>query len=332
MNNNKMKNKMYDKIAGCLYGYAMGASLGMPAMLWPQNRVWTHFGWINDFLDAPNDNENAATLKAGQYSDNVKQAIVLMDSVIACQGTAVSEIIMHDLNEWAKNSATNPFLRQEILRNKENLTEHDSWRNLSSNCTMRAAPLGCLFTSNDENQFIESIAACCLPTHRSDITMAGSAVIAWCISRAVNNESWENVKMELPILADKVQTMYESTISPSLKRRIVFALKFSDNLKKCHDRNILRELYECLGAGNSILETVPTALAIANIAEGDPMRAATLAANLGGNTDVIGALATAICGAFSGITVFPQEVILKINKKNQIDFSEYAKSFLFLRS
>ena len=54
-------------------------------------------------------------------------------------------------------------------------------------------------------------------------------------------------------------------------------------------------------AGTSTIESVPCAIALVELAQTDPNRCAVLCANLGGDTDTIGAMATAICGALHGI-------------------------------
>ena len=41
---------MRDKIAGALYGMALGDAMGMPAELWGRKRVKAFFGRIEGFL------------------------------------------------------------------------------------------------------------------------------------------------------------------------------------------------------------------------------------------------------------------------------------------
>jgi ADP-ribosylglycohydrolase len=45
------------------------------------------------------------------------------------------------------------------------------------------------------------------------------------------------------------------------------------------------------------------------LAQTDPTRCAVLCANLGGDTDTIGAMATAICGALKGIDAFDEQLL-----------------------
>jgi ADP-ribosylglycohydrolase len=62
------------------------------------------------------------------------------------------------------------------------------------------------------------------------------------------------------------------------------------------------QLYQLIGAGTSTIESVPCAIAMVELAGTDPNRCAILCANLGGDTDTIGAMATAICGALHGVS------------------------------
>ncbi|MBO0222826.1 ADP-ribosylglycohydrolase family protein, partial [Vibrio parahaemolyticus] len=83
----------------------------------------------------------------------------------------------------------------------------------------------------DRNQFIKTVEAACIPTHKSDIAIAGACVIAWAISRAIEQTPWPQIKQELPLLADEVQQLYASTFSPSLGQRILLAFKKASELQ-----------------------------------------------------------------------------------------------------
>ena len=61
---------MRDKIAGALYGMALGDAMGMPAELWGRKRVKAFFGRIEGFLDGPAENDVAFNYKKGQFTDD----------------------------------------------------------------------------------------------------------------------------------------------------------------------------------------------------------------------------------------------------------------------
>ncbi|HAK49333.1 MAG TPA: ADP-ribosylglycohydrolase family protein, partial [Salmonella bongori] len=56
----------------------------------------------------------------------------------------------------------------------------------------------------------------------------------------------------------------------------------------------------------------------------DPNRCAVLCANLGGDTDTIGAMATAICGALHGVSAIDAQLKQTLDEVNQLDFAHYA--------
>jgi len=75
-------------------------------------------------------------------------------------------------------------------------------------------------------------------------------------------------------------------------------------------------------------DTAAVVLAFFCRCKGDPMYAARLGANLGGDTDTIGALAAAVSGAYSGTAKLDMELIREIEQVNHTDFEEKARSIL----
>lgn len=63
---------------------------------------------------------------------------------------------------------------------------------------------------------------------------------------------------------------------------------------------------------------------IIELAQTDPNRCAVLCANLGGDTDTIGAMATAICGALHGVNAIDPALKAELDAVNQLDFNRYA--------
>ena len=59
-------------------------------------------------------------------------------------------------------------------------------------------------------------------------------------------------------------------------------------------------------------ESIPAAFAVVEIAAGDPWRAAVIGANLGGDTDTIGAIAAGMAGACAGYSRLPQDRVREL--------------------
>lgn len=152
--------------------------------------------------------------------------------------------------------------------------------------------------------------------------LRGAVVIAWAISRAIDGESWSAIVDSLPSIARHAQQKRITTFSASLAARLEIALKIVRNADGTESAS--EQLYQVVGAGTSTIESVPCAIALVELAQTDPNRCAVLCANLGGDTDTIGAMATAICGALHGVNAIDPALKAELDAVNQLDFNRYA--------
>lgn len=140
-------------------------------------------------------------------------------------------------------------------------------------------------------------------------------MIAWAVSKAIEGHTWGAIKDQLPAIALAAQTKNITTFSASMSSRIELALMVASEDSGIEER--MEKIYNLVGAGVSTIESVPAAIAMVELAETDPNRCAILCANLGGDTDTIGAMATAICGALNGIQAIDaelkQQLMMKTN-------------------
>jgi ADP-ribosylglycohydrolase len=61
---------------------------------------------------------------------------------------------------------------------------------------------------------------------------------------------------------------------------------------------------------------------------GDPQRAVLHAAQIGGDTDTIGAIAGAVCGALSGIAAIDRDLLATVEKANGLDLAHTARGLI----
>ena len=94
------------------------------------------------------------------------------------------------------------------------------------------------------------------------------------------------------------------------------------------DKQFLAETFRKFEYTLDCEDTVAAVMAFFARTKGDPMHAAILGANLGGDTDTIGALAAAICGAFSGTAKLDMDLIRQIEEVNHVSFREKSESIL----
>ena len=93
-------------------------------------------------------------------------------------------------------------------------------------------------------------------------------------------------------------------------------------LEAYKEEEVVNQLQLFFGTGVETIETIPAVMTIVMLAKGDPYKAAEISANIGGDTDTIGAISTAICGALNPI--FEESVISVLEAVNDIGFEELS--------
>jgi ADP-ribosylglycohydrolase len=264
-------------------------------------------------------------------------AIALADSILECRGEVDSVVIAHHILAWAESfgafdkNVLGPTSKVALKAIKAGQSVADI-PNLgeTNGAAMRVMPLGCLLPAANFDDFYTEVAAASAPTHKSDIAVAGAVVIAWAISKAIDGQAWSEVVLTLPDIARQAQLRNVNTFSASLGARLELALSIVDRDSDATD--VSSRIYELVGAGTATIESVPAAIAMADLAGLDPNRCAEFCANLGGDTDTVGAMATAICGANSGIRGFDTALLQQLIDANNVNFDTYAEEFLKYRS
>lgn len=337
----KMLTTKENKILGAFYGQALGDAMGMPSELWSRSRVQAHFGWIDKFLDGPKENNAACYFKRAQFTDDTAMALALADAIIECNGEINPLIIGQNIIKWADSCdafnknilGPTSKIALNALKAGKSIDQLEN-NGLTNGAAMRVSPLGCLLPTHDLNNFIEQIALASSPTHKSDIALAGAATIAWAISKAIDGESWINICDSLGLVARLAQERTITTFSPSMAARIGLALSLvRKGYADGHGvEQIMSTIYDLIGAGISAIESVPAAIAMVALAKTDPNRCAILCANLGGDTDTIGAMATSICGALNGVSSIDLDLKNQLDQANKLDFTHYSYAFLHFRN
>ncbi|MEO3991129.1 ADP-ribosylglycohydrolase family protein [Pseudocitrobacter cyperus] len=324
------------RILGALYGQALGDAMGMPSELWPRSRVKAHFGWIDRFLPGPAENNAACYFNCAEFTDDTSMALCLADAILQREGQIDPDLIGRNILAWAEGfdafnkNVLGPTSKIALnaIRDGRPVSELEN-NGVTNGAAMRVSPLGCLLPIGSLDHFINEVALASSPTHKSDLAVAGAVVVAWAISRAIEGDDWQSIADSLPPVARHAQEKRITTFSASLAARLELALHIVRNAGGTESAS--EQLYQVVGAGTSTIESIPCAIAMVELAQGDPNRCAILCANLGGDTDTIGAMATAICGALGGISAIDPKLKQQLDDVNQLDFTRYATALAHYR-
>lgn len=324
---------MKDKVLGALYGMAIGDAMGMPPELWSRKRCTAYYGEITDFLDGCPENIISYQYKAGQFTDDTSQALTILDSLLETDFIPDSQSIAAHILKWAEkeNAFENNILGPtskvalKLFQEGKNAKQFSD-EAVSNGAAMRIAPIGTLFLPKQKEEMCRYVAEVSSVTHTSDITIAGASMIAMAVASAMEYQDKDRMIEDALSVELYAMGLGASTPSPSLSARTKLGIRLAKQYKD-DETLFLEMLYNLVGAGVNTSESVPAALAIAYYSF-DVKKCALLSANLGGDTDTIGAMATAICGAAQGMSQIPEAYITRIEEANAVDFMHYADAII----
>lgn len=321
-------------IRGTLYGQAIGDAFGMPGELWSRAKIQDYFGEINDFLDGPESNEVAKNFTKGQFTDDTATALVILDSLIATDFQPKQADIAEKLIQWGEvNQAFEkeifgPSTKAALLGMRAGKCREElgviTNQAITNGSAMRISPIGLLFTPDEATALIDYVTEITATTHSSDVAIAGAVVVAGAVSYFTQGRDWADMLEFVYHLHDLALSKGTETYQASIKERIKLGIDLAHRFQNA-DQDFLQAVYDLLGTTTLITESVPAALAIAYYAQ-DVTHCAKLCANLGGDTDTIGCMACAICGAYQGFDQIDSAWVELIDEANAVNLETYVEA------
>jgi ADP-ribosylglycohydrolase len=331
-------NEVFKKIYGALAGVAVGDSMGMPVEMWPRGKIQRRFGRIADFLPAPDDNEITRGLAAYEVTDDTESTIVIAESIIAARGAVIPRDIVERISAWAASDSksTNvlgPSTKRAFAEIAKGVPIEEAGRFGETNgASMRIVPVGAVSDVRDLIGLVDRVRLACSPTHNTGVAIAGAAAVAAAVATGLDSSTaGPEEALKAAIAAARLgQKLGYEVFAPSVARRIELGLSLVRGRGDTAEE-ATHDLYEVIGTGLPTQESVPTALSLVLLARGDPLACARLAANMGGDTDTIGAMSAGVCGALSGIDAFPPAVLRRLDEVNGFDLESLARRLTAIR-
>lgn len=334
-----MCDSTLDRIAGALAGMVLGDALGVPGELWPREKVRARFGRIEDFLDGPADNIVACYFKAGHYTDDSAQAFVVLNALLKAGTVPPAKVLADDLLEWVRSmngfeiNLLGPSSKASLLAwSKGEDAEPVTKLSLTNGAAMRIAPVGCLVPAAEHEMLAETVARVSRVTHSTDVAISGAAMVAQAVASAVAGRSWAEIRADVAAIHPIALAKGEPTWAASVLSRLeAFEALLATLGDEPSEEEVSLMIYRAIGTGTMTSESVAAALAVAFWCA-DPWDADVMCANMGGDTDTMGAMACSICGAKVGLSAMPEDVVRRLEETNGLDFRALAQKIVDARS
>lgn len=303
----KTIEKLKSKYLGCMLGAAIGDALGKQNEGLDREDI-LKLGYVTDYGKA-RAGSPGEKLRAGQYTDDTEQMIVLAQSLVECNGFDAGDFAER-IAKWGANAQNDPVRKKlvgpsssaAIMRLNSGITWKESGSDIPScGSAMRVAPLGLFYKDMDE---IESNAALSsVPTHNSKGALGGAVAVAIGVRCALLNMGCFEIIKETCVRASKYETGLAEKIELSFEKR-----------EKEPD-----EVFAEMGSSYMVYDTVPCAFYCFSRHFETPEKAILEAVNAGGDTDSIACITGSLCGALHGIDAFPEKWLKGLENKDLIE-------------
>jgi ADP-ribosylglycohydrolase len=306
-----------DRAMGALIGGALGDALGMPTQLLSPARIAELYGHVEDFVAPVADHPVSKGLAAGTVTDDTEQAL-LLGRILAVSGDRFDHTRwVNALLDWEREvkargsyDLLGPSTKRAIDAINEGVPAEEAGRSGDTNgAAMRIAPVGIITPLEPLDALVAKVAETCRATHNTSIAIASAAAVAAAVSCGIAGGDWRTALDRAVVAAKQGAALGHWVTGGDIAARIDWARGLVRG-KAVTDG--IRLIVDLVGTGVASQESIPAAFAVLEIAGGDPWQAAVISANLGGDTDTIGAIAAGMAGACAGFSRLPREHIARL--------------------
>ncbi|MFD9190201.1 ADP-ribosylglycohydrolase family protein [Streptomyces phaeochromogenes] len=328
---------LLDRALGAFYGLALGDALGMPTQVMSRADVVRVYGTLSGFEPARSDNPVSAGMPAGSVTDDTDQAVIVARLLVEGDGHVDPRRFAEELLSWEKEmKAKGSFdllgpstkAALDAVTRGVDLKEAGKY-GTTNGAAMRVTPVGIAFGTADTERFLDRVVESCQVTHDTTVGIAGASAVAAAVSTGIAGGSLDDVFEAAITVSAAGARRGHWTAGASISARIAWA---RDLVADLDTAVALDRIDSLIGTSVASQESVPAAFAVLALTDGDPWRSALLAANLGGDSDTIAAIAGGIAGAVAGFSALPGDAVRTLQEVNDLELESLTRQLLTYRT
>lgn len=326
----------FSRAYGALAGLALGDALGMPTQAMSPQQIQTVYGHVTGLVDGDKSQPYAPGMAAGSVTDDTEQALLIASLLLKGHGSGLNldaSEFSHALLAWEDSMIERGSLdllgpstkaALERVRAGENPLRVGG-EGTTNGAAMRVTPIGIAASTSDRQLFADAVWSSCQVTHATRQGFQSAALVAAAVSLGIDAGAADVTDLLWKAVAFVRSLPERGAWSP--EPDVVAATHRA--LKLAAQSSSVEQLAEQIGTSVASAQAIPMAFAL--LARDPSPRALLQAANLGGDTDTIGAIAGAILGASLGVEVFYGYGLAQVEQVSQLDLPSVATDLLALR-
>ena len=327
----------FSRAYGALAGLALGDALGMPTQAMSPQQIQMVYGQVTGLVDGDKSQPYAPGMAAGSVTDDTEQALLIASLLLKGHGSGLNldaSEFSHALLAWEDSMIERGSLdllgpstkaALERVRAGENPLRVGG-EGTTNGAAMRVTPIGIAASTSDRQLFADAVWSSCQVTHATRQGFQSAALVAAAVSLGIDAGAadvtdllWKAVAF-VRSLPERGAWSPEPDVVAATHRALKLAAQPSSSLEWLAGQ---------IGTAVASAQAIPMAFAL--LARDPSPRALLQAANLGGDTDTIGAIAGAILGASLGVEVFDAYGLAQVEQVSQLDLPSVATDLLALR-
>lgn len=327
----------FSRAYGALAGLALGDALGMPTQAMSPQQIQTVYGHVTGLVDGDKSQPYAPGMAAGSVTDDTEQALLIASLLLKGHGSGLNldaSEFSHALLAWEDSMIERGSLdllgpstkaALERVRAGENPLRVGG-EGTTNGAAMRVTPIGIAASTSDRQLFADAVWSSCQVTHATRQGFQSAALVAAAVSLGIDAGAadvtdllWKAVAF-VRSLPERGAWSPEPDVVAATHRALKLAAQPASSLEWLAGQ---------IGTAVASAQAIPMAFAL--LARDPSPRALLQAANLGGDTDTIGAIAGAILGASLGVEVFDAYGLAQVEQVSRLDLPSVATDLLALR-
>ena len=330
---------------GALAGLALGDALGMPTQEMSPEQIRAVYGTITGLVDGDASQPYAPGMPAGSVTDDTEQALLVASLLVRGRGASSGRVALdagefaHALLAWEDSMIERGSLDllgpstkaalERVRAGEDPLSVGGA--GTTNGAAMRVTPIGIAMSTADPEAFADAVWSSCQVTHATRQGFQSAALVAAAVSMGIDaaRSTTPNLRSLLWKAVSYVDSLPERgawTPDPD----VVAATRRAMQLVANPASSSLECLVEQVGTSVASAQAIPMAFAL--LARDPSPQALLDAANIGGDTDTIGAIAGAILGAALGFEVFVGRGLAQVELASHLDLPSVALELLELRA
>ncbi len=262
----------------------------------------------------------------------VAEELVRQGGRVTAAGIATGLVRWGRMHGLPDESRIGPSTHRAIQKLIDGVDPYETGKGgMTSGAAVKIVPVGLVFAGAPIADIVEQVVKVCTPSHGTSVAIAGAAAVACGVACAAADPVNVQAVVRAAIKGAELGVEHGVQVeAPSVAARLQQVL---DTVVAGGDSDqLLAQLCEEIGCSEAAAEAVPLGFGCFLLADGRADEGLRLINRLPGAEDAVGAIAGALCGAYTGLAGIPDDWMERSRACTDLHLEEMSRELLACRN